>query len=134
VGGGGGVAAAVFAVVVAVAAGVTVVVGVTAPPVEAAWPLETAPFAGGKPPAGVERIESLPFTTPSCPKSVPLVPKPAYELGKAVKLGVWGAGGGAGAGELGAAGATPVGAVVVIGPLSGAMPDIPLSYPERALH
>jgi hypothetical protein len=50
--------------------------------------LESAPFAGGKPPAGVDRIESRPFTTPSVPKLVPLVPNPAYELGKAVKLGV----------------------------------------------
>jgi hypothetical protein len=31
--------------------------------------------------------------------------------------------------------ATPGGgAVVVVGPLSGAIPDMALSYPERALH
>ena len=99
---------------------------------------ESAPSVGGNPPAGVDTIESRPFTTLSVPKFVPLVPKPAYELGNAVKFGVWVAGcgggvGGAGATELGAAGATPGGVVAVIGPLSGAMPDMPLSYPERAL-
>jgi hypothetical protein len=115
---------------------VGVTVTAAGPFVAAARAFESATSAGAKPPAGVERIESRPFTTPSVPKSVPLVPKPAYELGKAVKLGAWvaGAGVGAGATGLGAARATPGGAVVVIGPLSGAMPDMSLSYPQRALH
>jgi hypothetical protein len=96
--------------------------------------LALAGSAGGKPPAGVEMIESFPLTTLSVPKSVPLVPKPAYELGNAVKLGAGvaagnGVGVGGGVTGFGAAGATAPAAVVVFGPLSGARPDMLLSYP-----
>ena len=38
-----------------------------------------------EPPAGGVTIESLPFAKPIVPKALPSAPKPAYELGKAVK-------------------------------------------------
>jgi hypothetical protein len=86
---------------------------------------------------GVETTERAPFTTPTEPYEPPSLPKPAYDEGNAVKLGAlsgFGAtgAGAAGADELGTTDGAPIGAVVVAEPLSGAIPAMRLSYPERA--
>jgi hypothetical protein len=86
---------------------------------------------------GVETTERAPFTTPTEPYEPPSLPKPAYDDGNAVKLGALSGFGATGTGaagvdEPGAAEGLPMGAVVVAEPLSGAIPAIRLSYPERA--
>ncbi len=86
---------------------------------------------------GVETTERAPFTTPTEPKPAPSLPNPAYDDGNAVNpavlAGAAGAGAAAGVGWLGTTGGgVLIGAVDVAEVLSGAMPAIPSSYPERA--